>query len=328
MDLKLLNSLLDPAILFFFFGLFAGAIRSNLDVPPPIAKFLSLYLLMSIGFKGGVNLAATGFTSAMGWALLGATILALAVPAYAFIILRRKLNAFDAAAVAATYGSVSAVTFITAVGFAERQGVPFGGYMAVALVLMESPAIIMAVLLANIARSKVPANGAAAAAQPSLKKILHEAFTDGAHLLLLGSLLIGFVTGEGGKKILDPFTGQIQKGILAFFLLDMGLLVAARARVLRSNGLFLTAFGLCVPLLNAALATLLARSFGLALGDAFLLTVLAASASYIVVPAVVRYAIPEANASLYFGMSLVITFPFNIVIGIPLYFSVLRSFWS
>jgi hypothetical protein len=325
MDLNLARTLLDPAILFFFFGLVAGALRSNLEIPPPIAKFLSLYLLMAIGFKGGVSLAQTGFTPAMGWALLAAVLLAFVVPAYAFVILRRKLGALDAAAVAATYGSVSAVTFITATGFIERQGVPFGGYMAVALVLMESPAIIMAVLLASLVRSQSGTSTAAAA--PSLKKILHEAFTDGAHLLLLGSLAIGFVTGDGGKKLLDPFTGSIQKGMLAFFLLDMGLLVAARARALRSNGLFLTAFGILVPLANAVLATLLARTFGLALGDAFLLAVLAASASYIVVPAVLRYAIPEANAGLYFGLSLVITFPFNIIIGIPLYYAVLHTLW-
>ncbi len=328
MDLSLARSLLDPAILFFFFGLLAGALRSNLEVPPAIAKFLSLYLLMSIGFKGGVSLAQTGFTPAMGWALFAAVLLAFVVPAYAFAILRRRLGAFDAAAVAATYGSVSAVTFITATGFIERQGVPFGGYMAVALVLMESPAIIMAVLLANLVRSRAGTPPGAAAAPPSVTKILHEAFTDGAHLLLLGSLLIGFLTGAEGKKVLDPFTGSIQKGMLAFFLLDMGLLVAARARALKANGGFLTAFGILVPLANATLASLLARAFGLGLGDAFLLAVLAASASYIVVPAVLRYAIPEANASLYFGLSLVVTFPFNIVIGIPLYFAVLATLWS
>ena len=319
---------MDPAILFFFFGLFAGAIRSNLEIPPAIAKFFSLYLLLAIGFKGGVSLATTGFTSAMGWALLGAIILAFVIPSYAFGILRTRLNAFDAAAIAATYGSVSAVTFITAQGFAERQGLAPGGYMTVALVLMESPAIIMAVLLANMVRTRNPhASGSAPAAQVRLGKVLHEAFTDGAHLLLLGSLLVGFLTGDAGKKVLEPFTG-LQKGILAFFLLDMGLLVAARARDLRENRAFLGAFGICVPLVNAALAALLAKLFGLGLGDAFLLSVLAASSSYIVVPAVVRYAIPEANASLYFGMSLVITFPFNIIVGIPLYHGVLARFWS
>jgi hypothetical protein len=323
MDARLLSTLLDPAILFFFFGLFAGAIRSNLEIPAQIAKFLSLYLLLAIGFKGGVSLATTGFTPAMGWALLAAVILAFVIPAYAFVILRSRLNAFDAAAIAATYGSVSAVTFITAVGWAERQGLAFGGYMTVALVLMESPAIIMAVLLANMVRTKEAASATGkAVANVSVGKVLHEAFTDGAHLLLLGSLLVGYLTGESGAKALAPFT-SLQKGLLAFFLLDMGLLVAMRARELRANRTFLVAFGLTVPLVNAALATLLSYLFGMQLGDAFLLAVLAASASYIVVPAVVRYAIPEANASLYFGMSLVITFPFNIIVGIPLYFGVL-----
>ncbi len=327
MDAKLLNTLIDPAILFFFFGLFAGAIRSNLEIPPAIAKFLSLFLLMAIGFKGGVSMATTGFTPAVAWALLAAIVLAFIVPAYAFGILRTRLNAFDAAAIAATYGSVSAVTFITAAGFADRIGLAYGGHMAVALVLMESPAIIMAVLLANMVRSRNATASGVSGTNVSVGKVLHEAFTDGAHLLLLGSLLVGFITGDMGKKAMTPFT-DLQKGILAFFLLDMGLLVAARARELRENRAFLATFGICVPLLNAALATGLAAAFGLSLGDAFLLAVLAASASYIVVPAVVRYAIPEANASLYFGMSLVITFPFNIVVGIPLYHAALSRLWS
>lgn len=310
MDAKLLSSLLDPAILFFFFfGLFAGTIRSNLEIPAAIAKFCSLYLLMVIGFKGGVGMAATGFNATMGLALLAAVLLAFVIPAYAYAILRLRLRALDAAAIAATYGSVSAVTFITASGFAERQGLPVGGYMTVALVLMESPAIIMAVLLANVVRSQTAATTGSSGQSISMKKVLHEAFTDGAHLLLLGSLLVGFLTGEGGRKTLEPFT-SLQKGLLAFFLLDMGLLVAARARDLRENRAFLVGFGLCVPLVNAIGAAVLGRLLGLSLGDAFLLCVLAASASYIVVPAVVRYAIPEANASLYFGMSLVVTFPF------------------
>ena len=326
MDANLLSSLLEPAILFFFFGLFAGTIRSNLEIPAAIAKFCSLYLLMVIGFKGGVGIAATGFNASMGLALLGAVLLAFVVPAYAYAILRLRLRAFDAAAVAATYGSVSAVTFITASGFAERQGLAVGGYMTVALVLMESPAIIMAVLLANLVRSQSAAATGTAGQAVSLKKVLHEAFTDGAHLLLLGSLLVGWLTGESGKKTLEPFT-SLQKGLLAFFLLDMGLLVAARARDLRENRAFLVTFGLCVPIVNAIGAALLGRLLGLSLGDTFLLCVLAASASYIVVPAVVRYAIPEANASLYFGMSLVVTFPFNIIVGIPLYHGALAHFW-
>lgn len=317
--------LLDPAILFFFFGLFAALVRSNLEIPAPVAKFFSLYLLMAIGFKGGVSLAQTGFSAEMVKALSAALVLALFTPAYAYLILRRRLAAFDAAAIAASYGSVSAVTFITAVSYLDRQDVEAGGYMAVALVLMESPAIVMALLLAASIRGRGGAPGSAG--MPSMGAVLREAFTDGAHLLLLGSLLIGFLTGEEGRRALDPFTGQIQKGILAFFLLEMGLVVAGRARELRGQGMFLTGFGVGVPLVNALLAGLAARALDLPLGDAFLLCVLVSSASYIVVPAALRHAIPEANAGLYVGLPLIITFPFNIVMGIPLYYTVLHHFW-
>lgn len=329
MDASLFVTLIDPAILMFFFGILAGTIRSNLEIPAAIAKFCSLYLLMVIGFKGGLNLAATGFTAALGWALLAAFILALAVPVWSFAVLRRRLGAFDAAAIAATYGSVSAVTFITAQSFAEKEGLDPGGYMAIALVLMESPAIIMAVLLANWVRAQAKAQPSlAAAAKPlSLRNVLHEAFTDGAHLLLLGAVLIGFLTGDAGKKAMLPFT-DLQKGVLAFFLLDMGLLVAARAREMRLGSAFLGGFGILMPLFNAAVALGLALLFGMSAGDAFLLVVLAASASYIVVPAVVRYAIPEANPSLYFTMSLAITFPFNIVFGLPLYLWAVERWWG
>ena len=327
MNASLFTSLIDPAILLFFFGILVGALRSNLEIPPAVAKFCSLYLLLVVGFKGGTSLAATGFTAAMGWALLAAALLALAIPAWSFLMLRRRLNAFDAAAVAATYGSVSAVTFITAVSYAEQQSIATGGYMAVALVLMESPAIIMAVLLATYVRSRMMPQGVAnavsaspSAAPMSLRNVLHEAFTDGAHLLLLGGVLIGYLTADEGKQVMKPFT-DLQKGILGFFLLDMGLMVAKRIADVRHNGILM-------PLFNAMVAAGLAKLFGLSLGDAFLLVVLAASASYIVVPAVVRYAIPEANPGLYFTMSLAITFPFNILIGLPLYLSILERWWS
>lgn len=333
MNTSLFASLVDPAILLFFFGIVVGALRSNLEIPAAAAKFCSLYLLLIVGFKGGTSLAATGFTPEMGWALLASALLALAIPAWSFLVLRRRLSPFDAAAVAATYGSVSAVTFITAVGYAEQQNIDTGGYMAVALVLMESPAIIMAVLLASYVRSRIKAQPSSATTavpsgpQPiSLRSVLHEAFTDGAHLLLLGGVLIGFLTGDEGKQVMKPFT-DLQKGVLAFFLLDMGLLVAARLADVRHNGVFLGAFGILMPLFNGAIAMALAKVFGLSLGDTFLLVVLAASASYIVVPAVVRYAIPEANPSLYFTMSLAITFPFNILIGLPLYLWAIERWW-
>jgi hypothetical protein len=169
--------------------------------------------------------------------------------------------------------------------------------------------------------------GTSCAPTLSMRGVLHEAFTDGAHLLLLGAVLIGFLTGDTGKQAMQPFT-DLQKGILAFFLLDMGLLVARRAKDALGQGPFLTAFGILMPLFNATVAVALGKFLGLSAGDAFLLTVLAASASYIVVPAVVRYAIPEANPSLYFTMSLAITFPFNIIIGLPLYLGVIERLWG
>lgn len=325
----MLQNLIDPAILFFVFGVLAGAVRSNLEVPPAIAKFCSLYLLIALGIKGGANLATGGLPAAGALALLAAIAMAALVPAYSFWLLRRRVSPFDAAAVAATYGSVSAVTFIAAQQFLTNQGQDFGGYMTVAMVLMESPAIIMAVLLASYVRTREAGPGAAAPlAALSMRKVLHEAFTDGAHLLLIGSLVIGFVTGERGKQIMEPFTVDIFKGILAFFLLEMGLLVARQLLDSQARlGRHLVAFSLLMPPVNAAVALGLAAVLGLGRGDAVLLAVLSASASYIVVPAIVRYAIPEARPGVYFTMALGMTFPFNILLGIPLYYAASGWLW-
>jgi len=326
----MLQNILDPAILFFVFGVLAGFVRSNLEVPPAIVKFASLYLLIALGLKGGASLATGGLPAAGALALMAAVFIAVAVPVYSFPLMRRFASPYDAAAVAATYGSVSAVTFIVAQQFLTSEGVEFGGYMTVAMVLMESPAIIMAVLLASYVRSRDVGTGAG---QPpaalSIRKVLHEAFTDGGHLLLIGALVIGFVTGERGQEIMQPFTVDIFKGILAFFLLDMGLLVARQLR--DSPALlnrYLLAFALLMPPLNATIAFGLAAALGLGRGDAVLLAVLSASASYIVVPAIVRYAIPEARPGTYFTMSLGITFPFNILLGIPLYYAASGWLWS
>ena len=328
MDIKLFATLLDPAILFFFLGIFAALVRSNLEIPAPIAKFLSLYLLMAIGIKGGVALSVSGIHMQMLVGLAIALFMAFFVPLYTFPLLRRKLDGYNAAAIAATYGSVSAVTFIAAGQFLDNHGIAYGGYMAVALVIMEAPAVIMAVALAAMTRASLAkhATGAAAANvgknnRPfSLKNILHESFTDGAILLLMGSLLIGVVVGAEGYKVMKPFTGDLFKGLLAFFLLEMGILVARRIREMKGVGAFLIAFAFLIPMVNAAITIALAHLAGLSAGDTLMLAVLAASASYIVVPAVVRVAIPEANPALYFGMALALTFPFNIVIGIPLYY--------
>lgn len=328
MDLSLFASLLDPPILFFVFGLFAVLVGSNLDIPQQIVKFLSLYLLMAIGFKGGVALAATGITQVVVLSLVAAAIMSLAVPIWSYFLLRLRLKPFDAAAVAATYGSVSAVTFIAAGAFLNRVGLEFGGHMTVALVVMESPAIIMAVAIGNMVRKNLrPTAPEPAAGDLKPGHVLKEAFTDGAHLLLLGSLAIGAITGETGKKAMDPFIGSIFKGVLAFFMLEMGLLVGRRFRELREVGWFPVAFGIVAPIVNGIVAALLGKAFGLPPGDAVLLAVLSASASYIVVPAVVRYSIPEASPSLYFGMALGVTFPFNILLGIPLYYQVVLNLW-
>ncbi len=331
MDIKSFATLLDPAILFFFLGMFAALVRSNLEIPAPIAKFLSLYLLMAIGIKGGVALSVSGIHMQMLAGLAIALFMAFLVPLYTFPLLRRKLDGYNAAAIAATYGSVSAVTFIAAGQFLDNHSIEHGGYMAVALVVMEAPAVIMAVALAAMTRARLAKQSPAAAANVgvnngsfSLKNILHESFTDGAILLLLGSLLVGVVVGEDGYKVMKPFTGDLFKGLLAFFLLEMGILVARRIREMKSVGPFLIAFALLIPILNATLTIALSQLAGLSAGDTLMLAVLAASASYIVVPAVVRVAIPEANPALYFGMALAITFPFNIVLGIPLYYQLIQ----
>ena len=338
-----MHSLIDPAILFFVFGVFAGLVKSNLEIPPAISRFLSLYLLMALGLKGGFALAQSGLTVEVATGLSLAVMLAVVVPLLSYAVLSRFLSGFDAAAVAATYGSVSAVTFITAIGHLENQGIAFGGHMAAAMALMESPAIIMAVLMANALRRQpgasvqlngtgagvwVGASGPAGTPSFSLGKVLHESFTDGAQLLLLGAMAVGILTGESGKAAMQPFSGDLFKGMLAFFLLDMGLMAARNLPGLKGQSPWLIAYGLLAPLAHASLAMGLCLLAGLSQGDATLLMVLAASASYIAVPAVVRYAIPEANPSLYFGLSLGLTFPLNILLGIPLYTEVASRVWA
>ncbi len=315
-----MQSFLDPAILFFVFGILAGTLRSNLEIPPPISRFLSLYLLMALGLKGGFALAKSGLTAEVAISLACALLLAVVVPALGYLVLRRFLSGFDAAAIAATYGSVSAVTFITAVQYLDNQGVAYGGHMAAAMALMESPAIIMAVLLANLVRQQ---QGQAAQSAP-LGRVLHESLTDGAQLLLLGAMVVGLLTGESGQRAMQPFSVDLFKGMLAFFLLDMGLLAARNMGQLRGQSPWLLVYALGAPIVHAALALALAAAVGMSAGNAALLMVLAASASYIAVPAVIRQAIPEARPALYFGMSLGLTFPFNILLGIPVYSAVAR----
>ena len=324
-------ALLDPAILFFIFGLFAGLVRSDLEIPAPIARFLSLYLLMALGLKGGFALAESGLTVSIAASLVAAVAMALIAPAIGYLALRNRINRFDAAAIAASYGSVSAVTFLTAAQYLEDLGSPAGGHMAVALVLMESPAILVAVLIANALRAErklagAAAGGGAAVAVMSgpgtghqMGRIIHESLTNGSHLLLIGALIIGMLSGENGRAVMQPFSIDLFKGMLAFFLLDMGLTVARNLGDARKAPPLLVVYAVLAQLVHAAIALALAVALGLAPADAALLMVLAASASYIVVPAVMRQAIPEANPALYCGLSLGITFPLNLLAGIPLY---------
>ncbi len=336
-----MQNLLDPAILFFVFGLVAGLLRSNLEVPPAIAKFLSLYLLMALGLKGGFALSASGLSPAILATLGAAMFMAFAVPVMGYQFLKSHVGRFDAAAVAASYGSVSAVTFVTAMQFLESAQMPAGGHMAVAMVLMESPALIVAIVLANMIRNeKLAASGASIGAMQvsaqgtlvaggpgngpgkpplSIAQVLKHSATDGTHLLLIASLLIGFLSGDAGKEVMKPFSADLFKGMLAFFLLDMGLMVARNLGEVKGKSSMLLAYAALSPLAHAGIALLLSVLLQLPAGDAAMLMVLSASASYIVVPAALRQAVPEASASLYLGLPLGVTFPINLLLGIPLY---------
>ncbi len=314
-----MSNFLDPAILFFLLGIFAGLVKSNLEIPPPISRFLSLYLLMALGLKGGFALSHSGFSLDVMKGLGAAVTLAIAIPLLAYPLLQRWVSRFDAAALAATYGSVSAVTFITTVQYLDTHGVTYSGHMAAAMALMESPAIVLAVLWANAERQRQ--TGSTASAMHGVGHTLRESLTDGAQLLLLGAMLVGMLSGDAGKQVMAPFSVDLFKGMLAFFLLDMGLLTAKNFQSLKGTSPWLLAYGVLGPITHAGLAWGLGRGLGLSGGDTALLMVLAASASYIAVPAVVRYAIPEAKPSLYFGLSLGQTFPLNIIVGIPIYVS-------
>jgi hypothetical protein len=274
---------------------------------------------MALGLKGGFALHKSGFTTEIALSLGLAIFLAVLIPIVGYQILRTKLNAFDAAAVAATYGSVSAVTFITATQYLDQFNIGYGGHMAAAMALMESPAIILAIVLANKARAAHAKQTQTDVKHTGISKILHESFTDGAQLLLLGSMVVGLVSGDAGQKLMAPFSIDLFKGMLAFFLLDMGLMAARNIKGLHGKPPITLLYAIASPLSHALIALALCKLIGLPLGNTILLMVLASSASYIAVPAVLRHALPEVNPALYMGMSLGVTFPFNIILGIPLY---------
>ena len=312
-------NLLSPIVLFFVVGLGAALARSDLSIPEPFAKALSLYLMLAIGFKGGAEVARVGPDIDLFLLVLVGVILSFGMPVIAFAALRTasRLGAMDAAAVAAHYGSISIVTFIAASDFLESRAVGFDGYLVAVAAAMEAPAILTGIWLARRGRQSRGDTQI-----PSMREIL----LNGSIVMLVGSFAIGWITGADGMATMAPFVVDPFKGVLALFLLDMGL-VAGRG--LRSSGRGLDArtigFGLYMPLIGGAVAIPFAMLLGLSAGNAALLITLAASASYIAVPAAMRLALPEARPAIYATLSLGITFPFNLAIGIPLYFTIAHA---
>ncbi len=306
------TNLLAPAVLFFALGALAGWLKSDLAIPDQVAKTLALYLMLCIGFKGGVEARSAGLSAQM----LSAGGLGLALSflapfaAYGVLKLASKLDRATAAATAAHYGSVSVVTFAAGSEYLRAIGVEFGGYMTAVLALMETPAIVAALIIAG-----GRAQRDASRVKPHLWR---EVLLNGAAVLLIGSFMIGLLTGERGMTRLETFVGPLFQGALCLFLLDMGLVASRRMAAAPQLNLGLVGFALAWPVLSAVVAIVASRSLGLSLGDASLMAVLAASASYIAAPAAMRMALPQADAGVYLSLSLGITFPFNLLIGIPL----------
>lgn len=318
MDLHLLfDNLTNPALLFFFLGILAVQLKSDLEIPPNSSKFISLYLLLSIGFKGGQELSHSDLNLEILWSLLFGIFLAVVVPIYTYFILRRKFNVANAGAIAASYGSVSAVTFVTAISFLEIEQITFGGHMVAVMALMEAPSIIVGLLLISIYDKEN-------AITIPMGKVVKHALTNGSVLLILGSLVVGFLASEEQAQGIKPFTTDIFKGFLAVFLLDMGITSGKKLSAFVKKGWFALIFAIVIPIINGCIVAMVSSIFTESEGNRLLFAILAASASYIAVPAAMRIAVPRANPSLYLPMALAITFPFNITLGMPLYLCIIQ----
>ncbi|NIK74763.1 hypothetical protein FHS56_002296 [Thermonema lapsum] len=314
----ILSNFTNPALLFFLLGILATQLKSDLQIPNNSSKFISLYLLFAIGFRGGQELAHEHFS----WDVLGVMglglVSAIIIPLYSFFILRRRLNPYDAGAVAASYGSVSAVTFVTATLFLESMQQQLHGYMVATMAMMEAPAIVVGLLLINFFSDS---------SQRVKKRVaVQHALTNGSVLMVLGSLIIGLLASEKQAAGIRPFTQDIFQGFLAIFLLDMGISTGKNLRAFFTYGWFNFFFALLMPLLNGILFAYISAYFTDVVSDRFLVSVLAASASYIAVPAAMRIAVPQANPGLFLPMALGVTFPVNITVGLPLYYSLVSSF--
>ncbi|MBR2649952.1 MAG: sodium-dependent bicarbonate transport family permease [Sediminibacterium sp.] len=308
----LISNLTNPVLLFFILGVLATIVKSDLEIPASSAKFISLYLLFSIGFRGGQELVHSGINETIIITLVLALLFSIIVPVYVFYLLRWKLNVSDAGAVASAYGSVSAVTFISAASFLEMNNTPYGGHMVAAMAMMEAPAIVVGmILIRKYEKSQEKTS--------SFKTVLHDAFTNGSVWMILGSLFIGLIADTKQAEGIKPFTSDIFKGFLAIFLLEMGMVAAKRFKAFIQYGWFVTVISIIIPLFNGFMAVWISSFWHIETGNRFMLAILAASASYIAVPAAMRLAAPKADPGLYIPMALGLTFPFNISIGMPLY---------
>ncbi len=318
MDLNLLiDNITNPALLFFFLGLVAVRLKSDLEIPANSSKFISLYLLFAIGFKGGQELSHSALNTEIAWSLIFGVLLALLVPFYAFFLLRKKFGIHNAGAIAAAYGSVSAVTFVTAVSFLDINEINFGGHMVAVMALMEAPSIIIGVLLMSWFLPKKDR-------QASCYNLVKHALTNGSVLLIIGSLLIGFLASDSQAMGIKPFTTDIFQGFLAVFLLDMGITSGKKLTTLLKFGWSPLLFSVFVPLINGCIVAFASSVVTDSIGNRFLFAILAASASYIAVPAAMKLAAPKANSGLYVPMALAITFPLNITLGMPLYLTLIH----
>ncbi len=319
MDFQILiNNLTNPSLLFFILGILAVKVKSDLEIPPTSAKFIALYLMLSIGFKGGQELSHSEFNLEIIYALLFGLILSAAVPFYTFFILKPRLGVPNASAISAAYGSISAVTFVAAASFLDMQGVTFGGHMVAVMALMEAPAIISAVILLRKYSEKKTEGG--------IRNIIFHAFTNGSVLLIMGSLVIGLIADEKQAEGIKPFVTDIFKGFLAVFLLDMGINSGKKLKAFFKYGYFSTVFAILIPFINGCAVALLSHWIAPEMGDRLIFSILAASASYIAVPAAMKLANPEADEGLYVPMALAITFPFNLTFGMPVYWMIIQVY--
>lgn len=319
MDIQILiSNLTNPTLLFFGLGIIATAVKSDLEIPPTTNKFISLYLLFSIGFKGGQELAHSTFNIEIIYALIFGLVISAFIPFYTFFLLKRKMSASNSGAVAAAYGSVSAVTFVAAVSFLESQQIRFDGHMVAVMAFMESPAIIVGVILIMKYDKETKSHG-------KLGEIIKHSFTNGSVLMVLGSLIIGLIADTKQAEGIKPFTTDIFKGFLAIFLLEMGMVTAKRFSAFKKYGWFALLFAIFIPLINGCAVAVISGLFIHDTGNRFIFAILAASASYIAVPAAMQLAAPKADPGLYIPMALGVTFPVNITVGMPLYYLIVQN---